>query len=551
MYKKLLLFFMISAVLFSMTACANHPDIEHAKEQKQGYLRIESTPQGADIYINSERYEKAVAPCTIPLDENVYEIELVIPGYEKCVNTVNVTAGVVTEITCSILPEIPYEDTIKTVTVSNEADTDPSEFSDITVDDLSSLTSVSFRQALTAIQNDESDCWYRVEFAENVERIELVGNNIEFTRDNLVINGDKNRDGVPDVSVTSTEWGTFFYSINNLHIMGLKLDGDVKNGGCAFVVRPFDHFCEDISVSNVYLLGCEIRNIDVIPFGGGCKEYNSCGKVDYANINACGNNIYQSDLFFAYSGNIDNSTTDGLFYCANTLDSESCITTQNSDCNTNYIYGPGTESANGGTPGAFETSDGNIVKNVLVSGNHGGRFVCSSSVGGSSGCISSNILIRNNVFTNYAFIRVTQPMDEKNEGLHIVMNNNVIEELTFEYNVLVEYPLYMSLAAFDIIDSTSKFTVNNNIMRNITIKDNYVVGNDYSKADNVSDKIDVELNDGIIPGEIEIGIDYISNQYLPNVEFSNNRYENLLFENNHSIKEWKPGEAWDSMEIVE
>ena len=237
-----------------------------------------------------------------------------------------------------------------------------------------------------------------------------------------------------------------------------------------------------------------------------------------------------------------------MYFCANTLDDSSCITPQNSDCNTNYVYGSGTFEANGGIPGAVEACDNNVVRNILVSGNCGGRLVCASSVNGHSNCKTEDIVIRNNIITDYVFIRVTQPIDERNEGYTIAMNNNSIDHLIFEYNVLIDKPMYIGLASFDDSDDSTSYIIEDNVMSASVFRNNYYVGNEYQHTEYISKEIDLELRGGIIPGDI-----YISNQEgkASNVIFENNRYENLIFENNHVISNWINGGEWDAMEITE
>ncbi|NCU27724.1 PEGA domain-containing protein, partial [Candidatus Nomurabacteria bacterium] len=353
--------------IFSFTLLPAYAEQEHLPyviESGYGSLRITSSPAGADVYAD-DIFASKTAPCTILLPVGKHDIRLVIPGYETCSETVMIEEGKEHVLKSILLPELPEAMTI----IVNTEEDHPERSNDgireqITVESLTG--EITLRDALIAVQNDSSDTAYRIDFAENVDRIEFIKNEMYLVCSNLTINGDRNRDGVADVTFYASEGGLLFRPTANLRICGLIFQGESP-----LAIRPVDYGTEDILFESIYVLGCEFQNPGLIAFGGACKTYNSRGSVGYSNINFCGNKVDSGDVFFSYSGNTDNSIADGIYYCANKLSSDSCMTVITADCNTWYIYGRDTFEGNGGTSGQFETSDDNIVRNVSISGNNG------------------------------------------------------------------------------------------------------------------------------------------------------------------------------------
>ena len=503
-----------------------------------GSVRITTNPDGADVYVDGVRYLQRTTPCTVPLNAGEHEISLRIPGYEEYSETFSVAAGKETEITRTLLPALPDEDGMRTITVTAETDTEPED--SLTYEQLSG--SVSLRQALTAAQNDGSGRWYRIEFAGGVNRIELTGHIVEYSRDNLIINGDRDRDGAPDVTLTMTYWSLLFRPMKNLILAGLTLDGE---NGCAVAIRPDDNGLTDVSYENINLLGCRFTDCEIIPFCGACKVFNSSGRVNYTGIYACGNELIRSNLFFGYSGNTDNSVTDGLYYCANKLDKDSVLTVMCSDCNTNYIYGGDNEESNGGTPGAFESSDYNTVKNVLVSGNTGGSTVFGTSCNGNSYNTIKDVLIRNNYFTSNLHFRPCQPIDERNKGNRLSMTGNRLENVTLEYNVLDfrenDNFIYLTILAFDTCDPSTYYVLKDNLFKNFTMRNNLYLGSHEDGDIKIEDGIGYSLVSGMVPVHAMIYMNDEGN----NFEAENNRFEGLTFDGNRKVESYDPYAPWD------
>ena len=503
---------------------------------KKGALRVTSSPAGADVYVDGEFSEKT-APCTLLLAPGEHEISLVIPGYEDCFETVTVEAGKEAALTQTVLPALP-EATVITVNSEKDEELDYELDRSISVDDLTGETTL--RMAVLAAEHDTSDTMYRIEFEENVKHITMLQQQ-ELYRGNLIINGDRDRDGTPDValSMTGIGQGLHFCDGDNIYLCGLRFEGLTD----PFAFKPDDNATWDISMENLYVLGCDCNWRGLIGIGGVCKEYNSSGTVNYKNINFCGNTVTGGDVFFSCNGNCDDSLTDGIRYCANTLSDDSCMTVITSDCNTWYIYGGDTVQGNGGTPGAFETSDGNTVRNVLISGNTGGRIVLGAGTNGNSHNMLEDVVVRNNVVTGSLFIRPAQLFDEGNVGNTLVTSGNVIENLRVENNVIdctnaqqdFNCFIWVCLLACDRFDPSSTNIADDNVIRDLSFVGNRMIG--FHDLDNpvwfIENGISYSLLDGVVCASVGIVGDENGD-----LRYRNNRYENLCFSGNRSIERW-------------
>ncbi len=498
----------------------------------KGALRVTSFPAGADVYVDGVFSDKT-APCTLLLAPGEHEVSLVIPGYEDSSRTVTVEAGKETAIEQVILPALP-EATVITVNSEKDMMLDDHLERSITVADLRG--EVTLRMALTAVENDKTDTMYRIEFAENVKKITMIQQQ-EVYRGNLVINGDRDRDGTPDMALSMTGLGSglHFADGDNIYLCGLRFHGN------AYCFKPDDHATWDIDMENLYVLGCECVDTGLIGVGGVCKEYDSSGTVNYKNINFCGNTVKGGDVFFSCNGNCDDSLTDGIRYCANTLSDDCCMTVITSDCNTWYIYDGGdTVQANGGTPGAFETSDGNTVRNVLISGNTGGRIVLGAGTNGNSRNTLEDVTVRNNVITNSMFIRPAQLLDENNEGNTLVTSGNVIQRMRVENNVVDRTKnegssIWVALLACDEFDPSTTNIADDNVIRDLSFVGNCMVA--FHDLENtgwhIEDGIPYTLTDGVVCASVMA----VANEN-GDLRFADNRYENLTFSGNRSIERW-------------
>ena len=499
--------------------------LENRKVPGMGTVRVTSAPGGADVMVDGE-FSGRTAPCTLILPEGEHEISLKIPGYTSESEIVTVAAGTEPSVEKRLVPDLPEARVIAVNTEKDVSNEDQDLLASVTADTLPKQ--VSLRIAIAAVNNDPTDQMYRIEFAKNVKRIAPDRHIIYATRGNLIINGDRNEDGVPDVTLSQTDWCFHFRPMKNLYLVGLAFDGGVVNIG------PDHDESEDGTCENIYLLGCTIR-ADLFNLAGSGKSYNGKGTVNFINFNVCGCDIGDSNLFYTYVGNTDNSITDGLRYCANTLTKEGYLSIQVADCNTWYIYGRDTEKGNGGTPGQFEICEDNIIRNILVSGNTGGGMVIAAGTGGNQRNLLENMTVRNNVFTREVHIRAAQMFDDSNEGNTLDTSGNTISDLCFRDNVIDNQTNPMStyfadVAAGDVeYDPSSTIIASDNVIRNLSF-----IGNRYYWGDRdvgpqwIEEGIDYTLESG----EIVVDLQHDRHYNMAPYQGENNRYEGILFAKN-------------------
>ena len=555
----MVLFFVPYSALASVTA-ENQPEVREVSEPVStpgqnpedailgiGTLSVSASPIGADVLVDGTRYEQAVAPCAIELEAGKHTISLVIPGYEAFSETVSIEEGQTTTLEALLLPALPLEAVV--LTVNTEEDIEPLQYSeertDFTASDLGDT--ITFRQAMLVVNNDTSSTAYRIEFADNVNAIAIHDGNITMTRGNLAINGDRNRDGVPDVAMTVADVeadGQFilFRDSSDLVLCGLKVHYPDSYGQfqSPFVIRGDEYSPEYTRMENIYVLGCDFKNV-FIPFCGVCKPYGTGangyeqnGAIDYRNINFCGNKMENTNCFFGYSGDCDYSVTDGMYYCANTGDLQSCLTFMCADCNTWYIYGRDTIQGNGGIPGQKKGSEYCCLRNVLISGNQVGQTVTAAGVFGNSNNIVENVMIRNNIFSGTCNIRAAQVGDEKNQGSTVITSGNVLQNISFVNNVF-SYCGSVDFINLGVVDpdvppdSSSTLIAENNQMKNILFENNVYYGDNSLSLELIAPGVDYTLESGLPVCRSFI---VFNNAYYANMVVNNNTFTGLVFRNN-------------------
>lgn len=509
---------------------------------KNGVLSISSSPAGADVYIDGRRCTNCVTPCRLSLPAGNHDVELRIPGYEECKETVTVTPDAETEIDKLILPYLAPDAIVITVNTEEDETELFNNQAEISADALGET--VSFRRAVYAVQNDTTGRPYRIEFADNVNEVSVRMHNVDIDRGNLTVNGDRNRDGVPDVSFSfceGGEWGFFFLPMKNLVLCGLR----VADGVCPIAIRPYDDSKAYDKHENTYVLGCEFINAGLLAFGGACKAYGTGadgygqpGAIDYTNFNFCGNRLEGDiNMFFAYSGDCDYSVADGIHYCANTLDHSSILTAQGADCNTWYIYGRDSEFGNGGVPGQFESSDHNIVRNVTISGNKGGGVVVGAGIFGNSENTCENYVIRDNLFTGAVHLRPAQIGDEGNIGNTLITSGNTLRNFLFIRNLISDAEdenalVWLELLAGQPCDPSTTLIAENNHIIDLRFIDNIYIGEKRLNAGLIENGIDYILENGEVFCEamFERG-----DPDIPNYQKSNNTYKGLYFSGNQQV----------------
>ena len=544
--KKMIAWMLAVALLLAVCAVAG-ADPEYEFKPGCGTIRVISSPGGADIYADGE-FTGATAPCLLMLPAGEHTIELKIPGYEAFSETVAVAEGQETELKTLLLPELPEGATV--ITVTTEADDPEDADRQFTVDSLGE--EITLRQALIAVMNDRSGTAYRIEFADGVKRIEW--SRTEFIRcDNLTINGDRNRDGTPDVRLVSVNRGGFRFTENkNLRVCGMSFDGYGS-----MELGPDSDECRrngDVEFEDIYFLGCWFINQfmengeELIAFGGACTPYDDVGAVNWKNLNCCGCNIGTANLFFAYTGNTDNSVTDGICYCANTLKQTGRLSVAGSDTNTLYIYNkPGDIKGNGGVPGQFRCCENNVIRNVRISGNAGGSFVLDAATGGNSNNVLEDVVVRNNYFNYPCYITCALLLDDYNVGNTLSTSGNRMERVTItrnwlDGNVIKDGPIfYMSVVGDTPADPSSTLIGNDNLMKDIYFTDNIQISKDGFDGWFTTDFLVAEdalpaivVQDGIVicrTYKISVGD-------VENVRAENNRMENIVFSGNTRVEKY-------------
>ena len=208
--------------------------------------------------------------------------------------------------------------------------------------------------------------------------------------------------------------------------------------------------------------------------------------------------------------------------------------------------------ANGGTQGAFETSDDNMIRNVFISGNSGGAMVLGAGTNGNSRNVLDHVTVRNNYFTDNLHIRPAQQFDDSNEGNTLSTSENVISHLIITHNVVNgmahDYGpfFYTTVVAGIEHDPSSTFIAENNIIQDISFVDNiliYIGGDDvwYTAGWLIKPGIEYTLDDGIVISVIDI-MDGIDNATM---QTDGNRYEGVTFLKNRKTDSYDPEIPWE------
>lgn len=488
--KRLLMLIMSFSFLFSVRTFV----YAETGGVSGGIFEVSANMTGADIYINGERYLSGVTPCDIPLSSQSYDIELKLPGYLSYKESVSLSDGETKKVVGTLRPDLNQDALLLLVNMNGNQDNDEIDYND---------GIVSFREAVQ-IANADNENAYRIEFEDNVTHIyDGIKENITITADNLTINGDRDLDGVPDVTFSFENMdhpqGIFIRSVKNFTLNGIR-----EIDEAVICIRADDNSTSYDRVENVRILGCIFENCE-LPFGGSCKAYGTgaygygqSGAIDFYDFYFCGNTMINSYIGFAYSGDCDYSVSDGLYFCANTLDQKSHIVVITADCNTWYVYGPDSEQGGYNAP---ESSNNNIIRNVLISGNSGGQILIGAGVFGNSYNLCEDVIIQNNNDANIS-IRPAQVGDQRNEGGILVTSSNVIRNVEIAYNTINHSArgsvVNLHILAPDECDPSTKLYADNNRIENVIIHDNICIGRSLEEINLIENGIGYTLIDGNI-----------------------------------------------------
>ena len=434
-----------------------------------GKLTVGTYPYGSDVYVDGVRYEEDTTPFDLTLVDGWHNVNYSVTGYEDFDFWVSLGGGHSTFTGLQMTPTVPESD--YTITVN-----DATPVSDAQVDLSDSL--VTFREAVQKANSDPAHS-YTIVFDPSIETVYAGGvNNIEIKAKNLTVNGLKGRE---ENVVFDFQEGVNRHYITVLPTDNFTIVGATFKNNC-FVIRPDDNESANQSYSNIRIISCRLVDNEVFAFGGACKAYGTGASVNYKDLYFCGNELINSNCFFAYSGDCDNSVTDGIYYCSNLLDKKSKLTINCADCNTWYIYGRETEQGGLTAP---ETSDGNVVRNILVSGNIGGRILMSCSVGGNSNNVMENAVIRNNYTSDYNEYTCAQINNVRNEGQTLHTDGNIMRNFIIAYNgeeytdgreATLASRIYVTRNEYDALDGSSTLYCRNNKMERFVIYLNTVKG---------------------------------------------------------------------------
>ena len=120
---------------------------------------------------------------------------------------------------------------------------------------------ITLRRAITAILNDASTTHYRIEFADGISVV-YVQSPIEINaRGNFTINGDRNRDGTPDVQInSSSEQAEINVTVSEIRLIGLIFTGIPGGSDQTLMLKPTSNMHERMDLNNIYLLGCKFKD---------------------------------------------------------------------------------------------------------------------------------------------------------------------------------------------------------------------------------------------------------------------------------------------------
>ena len=379
-----------------------------AETREPASVRVTADPAGADVYADGE-FTGLTAPCTLLLSGGKHEISFRIPGYETFSAEIDAEAGREIDLEGKLLPELPEA---VVITVNTEEDTamDDRLISDLLAGRLPEK--VTLREALIAVGHYPSDVMCRIEFAEGVRRIAPENDPVSIDRGNLVINGDRDRDGVPDVTISGEKGaGLMLPPVSNLYLAGLTF-----HAGTALSFYNNEYANEEEISENVWILGCEFTGLEgFTAFFGGWKVYGVSAPIRFFNLNICGCTIANGNIYTGFNGSCKNSVIDGYHICANRL-VDTSIELLPADVHTWFGYYPREES---GYP-ELGICENNTIRNILISGNTlrvtektqkpQGIHLSAGSFGARN-CETENVMIRNNLIT-------------ADENIHIAWSSN-------------------------------------------------------------------------------------------------------------------------------
>ena len=416
---------------------------EGEKTAAAGAAHIVSEPAGADVYIDGELYAPAVTPCDVPLSAGTHEISVRMSGFDDY----DTTAKAGDSVSARLSATIPSGPNVRTIVVTIDdrmldsrqmkweyyerfvlnGEPEPEWSADWTDEDYmaryayqSFQTGVSLRDAICIAENDTG--WYDeengvrwhyvIEFSDaqdtywqskditcygrgsgkylSGESLFMNGS-VEDTEAKALwshdgcftINGDRDRDGTPDVTLAGWEdwtWDgrwTLMLMCSDAHVIGVHFATTIHVSFAIPFWQPKNYFdIHDISICNCYFEG--IRNgvgrffgtSSAGIYGNGCNGHGQPGTYDLDGFTISGCTFQNDQLgIIVATGDMDYASLKNLVLQGNHIVNGS-IFVRNVDAHTWYMW-PGNPQMSGTMYGenCIGFCDHNTLEDVTISGN--------------------------------------------------------------------------------------------------------------------------------------------------------------------------------------
>jgi hypothetical protein len=500
-----------------------------------GGIRMDSTPSGAEIWLDGAF--NGVTPCVVPASAGEHTVQLQVPGYQPSQElSVQVAQGLVSAPETVVLqPDLPVALPEDTVTVSG--------LNDVVDGDTSGITAlqanpgrdgtISLREAVAAANNTQNGNVRAILFAPELKdqtimlnlRDDKIGHDSRQAPlvlfDNVVINGDIDRDSVPDITISAPDVNAYAFLCwsSNITFASLRFKDCYRSIGILPAVAHTPDFQLAKNIENISIVNCEFvqkedekrgETTAIHIVGIWCFEDNEpktmlnddgtlvrlSKKSNFADfsvsgVNISGNSItYDFGIWIMGAGAISGYDNDRIVFqnfsiCANHIimpntsgTAFAAVQMLVSDCNNAYD-GPAFED-----PGDYIYSDDCVIQNVLFRGNtvestRGMGMLLTAANMGNSGNVFTGLRIDNNHFTysNTYFpcisVQVYSGMQYENAR---VGTENRVENLSVTSNLFDSYrsgpaiELSAGLASGDLVEPSER----NNWYSNVSIESNTI-----------------------------------------------------------------------------
>ena len=343
----------------------------------------------------------------------------------------------------------------------------------------------------------------------------------KITSGDVVIDGDINKDGKPDIVLDgskgeegkTTSWGLVIWSSGN-QINGINFQ---NFAGATIIIGPQSKDDEKLIQGN-YITN---NSIDAMRGGGGIL-FGTFGMTTPGSLNdftwkdtiISGNLIKTKSDFgitLAVGGGASRNTFIGTTITDNIVTGAAGVGILNSDTNSNW---PNNKSS---TP--IHSTD-NVVIDTLIANNHldGASFYAISILGANNGNQNSrisNLTISGNIITNSPIgINITTSEGEENEEMafdsqatqgnlieNVLVEKNIIQDAQYGIFVAAAEKLWMGAKTSNLVDNQlNQIVIMENVITNYSVVGIEVwAGRSNNSLDGVRDN---QINDITIRGNI-------------------------------------------------